>query len=218
MISAIRCRQSASESCGPETNVPLTFVEYQPDTTPSRSASSVLTWRGERFCIWLLSVWRIAGSHLQERRFAVRQVPPESRLGFGIALRPFPANSYRFLPRSPHLIAQAAVARSTSRNRHGCPRNSCDKLTRRANQFGFAESCQAPESKIFCFTELANQVHNPLRSGPTRGALRGRHETLGAGCDGCCGVRRVFSRRAKRSRRTAKSCGPGAATLASSCW
>jgi hypothetical protein len=27
------------------------LVEYQPDTTPRRSDSSVLTWRGERFCI-----------------------------------------------------------------------------------------------------------------------------------------------------------------------
>ena len=43
LISAILCRQSASESCGPETNVPLIFVEYQPDETPSRNASSVLT-------------------------------------------------------------------------------------------------------------------------------------------------------------------------------
>jgi hypothetical protein len=51
LISAILRRQSASESCGPETKVPLTFVLYQPDTTPSRSDSSVLTWRGERFCM-----------------------------------------------------------------------------------------------------------------------------------------------------------------------
>ena len=51
LISAILRRQSASESCGPETNVPLTLVLYQPDTTPSRSDSSVLTWRGERFCM-----------------------------------------------------------------------------------------------------------------------------------------------------------------------
>lgn len=43
LISAILRRQSASESCGPDTNVPLTFVLYQPDTTPSRSDSSVLT-------------------------------------------------------------------------------------------------------------------------------------------------------------------------------
>ena len=35
------------------------------------------------------------------------------------------------------------------------------------------------------------------------------------GCDGRCGVRRVHSRRAKRSQRTAKSCGSGAATVAS---
>jgi hypothetical protein len=43
LISAILRRQSASESWGPETNVPLIFVLYQPDTTPSQSASSVLT-------------------------------------------------------------------------------------------------------------------------------------------------------------------------------
>src|SRR5258708_11985805 len=51
LISAILRRQSASVSCGPETNVPLTFLLYQPDTTPSRSDSSLFTWRGERFCI-----------------------------------------------------------------------------------------------------------------------------------------------------------------------
>src|ERR1700726_2220422 len=55
LISAILRRQSASESCGPETNVPLTLVLYQPDTTPSQSASSVLTCRGERFCMCMLS-------------------------------------------------------------------------------------------------------------------------------------------------------------------
>jgi len=55
LISAILRRQSASESWGPETNVPLTLVEYHPDTTPSRSDSSVLTWRGERFCMDFLA-------------------------------------------------------------------------------------------------------------------------------------------------------------------
>src|SRR5712672_1376346 len=58
LISAILRRQSASESCGPETNVPLTLVEYQPDTTPSRTDSSVLTWRGERFCMGFFHVER----------------------------------------------------------------------------------------------------------------------------------------------------------------
>ena len=43
LISAILRRQSASVSCGPVTNVPLTFVEYQPDVTPRRIDSSVLT-------------------------------------------------------------------------------------------------------------------------------------------------------------------------------
>ena len=46
-----------------------------------------------------------------------------------------------------------------------------------------------------------------------RGVAR-RHETLGAGCDGRRGVRWLIHR-AKTPRRTAKSCGPGAATLAS---
>jgi hypothetical protein len=43
LISAILRRQSASELCGPETNVPLTLVLYQPEMTPSRSASAVST-------------------------------------------------------------------------------------------------------------------------------------------------------------------------------
>ncbi len=42
------------------------------------------------------------------------------------------------------------------------------------------------------------------------------------GCDGRCGRQAGFARRAKRSQRTAKSCGPGAATVASIpaglCW
>src|ERR1700722_7247268 len=50
-ISAILLRQSASEAWGPETKVPLILVEYQPDTTPRRSDSSVPTFRGERFCM-----------------------------------------------------------------------------------------------------------------------------------------------------------------------
>jgi hypothetical protein len=62
LISAILRRQSASESCGPETNVPLTFVLYQPDTTPSRSDSSVLTWRGERFCMNCIEVYFQVGA------------------------------------------------------------------------------------------------------------------------------------------------------------
>ena len=50
-ISAILRMQLASVSCGPDTNVPLTLIAYQPDSTPRRSASSALTCRGERFCI-----------------------------------------------------------------------------------------------------------------------------------------------------------------------
>ena len=42
MISAILRKHSASEECGPETKVPLTLVEYQPDSTPRRSDFFVL--------------------------------------------------------------------------------------------------------------------------------------------------------------------------------
>jgi hypothetical protein len=43
------------------------------------------------------------------------------------------------------------------------------KSARRAKHFDFAEPCQAPKSKIFCFTETPNQVHNSLRPGPSEG-------------------------------------------------
>src|SRR5439155_26190696 len=49
---------------------------------------------------------------------------------------------------------------------------------------------------------------------PTRGAYHDRHDTWGAGCDGRFGVRHVFFVPDETPRRTAKSCGPGAAMLA----
>src|SRR5580704_7313693 len=51
LSSRILERQSSWVVCGPVTKVPLTLVEYQPDTTPRRSDSSVLTWRAERICM-----------------------------------------------------------------------------------------------------------------------------------------------------------------------
>src|ERR1700731_1817257 len=51
LSSAIFERQSSCVVCGPVTKVPLTLVLYQPDTTPRRSDSSVLTWRAERICM-----------------------------------------------------------------------------------------------------------------------------------------------------------------------
>src|SRR5690348_9939186 len=50
-ISAILRMQSAAVLCGPDTNVPLTLITYQPDSTPRRRASSALTCLGERFCM-----------------------------------------------------------------------------------------------------------------------------------------------------------------------
>ena len=58
-------------------------------------------------------------------------------------------------------------------------------------------------------------VPQPAQPAPPRGDETRSSRNVGAGCDGRCSVRRVHSRRTKRSQRTAKSCGPGAATLAS---
>src|SRR5439155_26520252 len=85
----------------------------------------------------------------------------------------------------------------------------------------FRKSCQAQESKRIKNISLHNSVnqnYNSARLVPTRGAYHDRHDTWGAGCDGRFGVRRELSRRTKTPRRTAKSCGPGAATLALSLW
>src|SRR5665213_2224731 len=51
LSSRIFDRQSSCVVWGPVTKVPLTLVEYQPETTPRRSDSSVLTWRAERICM-----------------------------------------------------------------------------------------------------------------------------------------------------------------------
>ena len=53
LISAILRRQSAS--CGPETKVPLTFVLYQPDTTPRRSELFCFDMAWRELLHWVLS-------------------------------------------------------------------------------------------------------------------------------------------------------------------
>jgi hypothetical protein len=50
---------------------------------------------------------------------------------------------------------------------------------------------------------------------PSKGDASRSSRNVGAGCDGRCGVRCVKACPAKRLQRTAKSCGPGAATVAS---
>ena len=77
------------------------------------------------------------------------------------------------------------------------------------------KSCQALKSKIFRFTFLQIGIRSLAVSAHKRG-VRDRHETLGRGCDGRFGVRRALERRTKAPKRTAKSCGPGAAMLAPS--
>jgi len=84
----------------------------------------------------------------------------------------------------------------------------CDRA-RRDGQINsdFPKSCQARESKIFRFRIHPNQLHNAARLPRMRGA-RERHERA-VRCDG----RGWCDRRARR-KRTAKSCGSGAAVLA----
>src|SRR5216110_2145160 len=72
----------------------------------------------------------------------------------------------------------------------------------------------SPEMKNILLHNSGNQNYNCTRLAPTRGAYHDRHDTWGAGCGGrfCSGAQA----RTNERKRTAKSCGPGAATLASS--
>ena len=79
--------------------------------------------------------------------------------------------------------------------------------------FGLSESCQAPAVKRFLFTGIPIYVISP----PSPCHREGRFAIVtkrGAGCDGPLPASGVLHP-TKRRRRTAKSCGPGAATLAS---
>jgi hypothetical protein len=82
---------------------------------------------------------------------------------------------------------------------------------RRANH---PVSCQGRKSKYFSLPEFRFTV-STMPSRAHGGTFRDRHDTQGAGCDGRCERQVIFTGR-KRWQRTAKSCGPGAATLASS--
>jgi hypothetical protein len=59
-----------------------------------------------------------------------------------------------------------------------------------------------------------NRNYIPAQPAPSQGDATRSSRNVGAGCDGRCGVRQDHSRRTKAPQRTAKSCGPGAATLA----
>src|SRR5213075_1579305 len=74
--------------------------------------------------------------------------------------------------------------------------------------------------KYFAFQKTQIKCITPAPRA-NQGTYHDRHDTLGAGCDGRCGVRQ-FCCPTKRKQRTAKSCGPGAATVpsihAGLCW
>src|SRR2546430_4714789 len=75
----------------------------------------------------------------------------------------------------------------------------------------------SPKIKNISLHISGNQNYNCARLVPTRGAYHDRHDTWGAGCGGRFGVRHDFFAPDETPGRTAKSCGPGAATLALSC-
>jgi hypothetical protein len=86
---------------------------------------------------------------------------------------------------------------------------------RRANHFDFPESCQALRRKIFCFTEPAiRSITHPVPR-PRRDVSRSSRY-VGRGMRWTLRRQAGSSRRTKTPQRTAKSCGPGAATVASS--
>src|ERR1700730_2217740 len=85
-------------------------------------------------------------------------------------------------------------------------------IARRANQLSPSfPAVQPPLQKYFCFSEMQIELYDSL-SRLTGGAVRDRHgREAGCGGRGCADNER-------RLRRTAKTCGPDAPTLASSRW
>ncbi len=91
---------------------------------------------------------------------------------------------------------------------------ACDEQGRarfaRHASLPFSRNCVRKSEIVACFPRATQYITPPS---PCR--KKGRcasSRNVGAGCDGRCGVRCLH--RAKRAQRTAKSCGPGAATLA----
>jgi hypothetical protein len=103
---------------------------------------------------------------------------------------------------------------SFAREKGGWPRQQAAPVTPILPDGQISKTCLALSRKIFRFSEMKIcGINRP--SHPAKGRLAILTDRA-VGCDGRCGVRRVHARRAKRSQRTAKSCGSSAATLASS--
>ena len=81
--------------------------------------------------------------------------------------------------------------------------------------------CQAPRSKIFRFTGILIYGRPLPARAAMRGASRSSRNVARVAMD-ACGVRLASASPAKTLQRTVKSCGPGAATVASIpaglCW
>ena len=84
-----------------------------------------------------------------------------------------------FLPAANWIASRSLSSGGASRRPGGsqgrCRLIECDKLGSGQITSDFPKSCQARESKIFCFRSHANQSHNSARLTRLRGA-RDRHE------------------------------------------
>jgi hypothetical protein len=92
------------------------------------------------------------------------------------------------------------------------PRKDPDPIAAPVVNFFFHEFVKSKFCPCLVGQITGTNPPSPRRQGDATRSSR----NVGAGCDGRCGVRRVLSRRTKTPQRTAKSCGPDAATLASS--
>jgi hypothetical protein len=144
-------------------------------------------------------VLRKAAADLMSAATCRRPATARSRLQSHCAPRPDPEQAVA-------LSSRTQLRPFPSRNNGG----GCCKFDTTDNLFGLPESCQASKSKIFLFTRIpiygivpASPRHHEGRSRDRHGGLRWAVAPSGGS-----------SRRTKRSQRTAKSCGPGAATLA----
>ena len=98
-----------------------------------------------------------------------------------------------------------------------CRRPFGDEISRAEKLFSSAVSIRSPLSspigKIFLFRFIGNRGSLRRSRAHKRGASRSSR-TLSAGCDGLSELQRAISVRTNDTGRTAKSCGPGAPTLA----
>ena len=82
--------------------------------------------------------------------------------------------------------------------------HGCRKISSTGKSLRFYGIQSSPEMKNILLYRRFNQAHNSARPKPIRGTFRDRHDTLGMGCDGRCGVRRISAGRKRRGVRRSR--------------